>query len=68
MTDRKSKIKEAADAMADLYTFNTIISILEGGNLHAASHDAAQKIIRICKNQMQKRLAEFDAASAAACQ
>ena len=64
MTD--DPVKAAAEAMADLNTFAIVVSILEGGHIRAPSNDAAARIIKICKTEQQKRLLDYDRASALA--
>lgn len=60
---RKEAVKAAAEALSDLNTFDIVVSILEGGHLHANSYAGAAKIIRICIAEQQKRLREYDAAA-----
>lgn len=56
-------IKDATNALVDLNTFATVVTILEGGHLYSwKSQAAAQRIINICKTEQQKRLNEYDRA------
>lgn len=65
MSERERKeFVRATEAHSDLYVFGVVISIMEGGNLHAASYKAAERITDICKREMDKRLREYDAAAA----
>lgn len=64
--DTREAIKAAAVAMSDLNVFYAIIAILEGGTIHAKSHNAANRIIGICHSESSKRLAEYDLATAQA--
>lgn len=66
MAEPGDAIKRAAEALSDLNTFAIVATILEGGHLHAPSYDAAQKIIRICHAEEQKRLGDYDRAALAA--
>lgn len=52
----------AAKSMSDLHVFHAVIAILEGGTVHAPSHEASFRIIRICKAESQKRLRDYDKA------
>lgn len=59
-------VRRAAAAHTDLNTFHIIIQILEGGTLYLpASHEAAQKIVRMCKTEAQRSLRAYDAAKKA---
>lgn len=59
--------KEAARAHSDLNIFAVVVSILEGGHLYLpTSRRAANKVIRICKDEQQKRLRDYDRAVSAA--
>ena len=60
--EKKAAVKAAAQALSDLNTFAIVATILEGGHIHSPSHAAAQKIIRICLREQQKRLGEYDSA------
>lgn len=62
MSKREQFIR-ATEAHSDLYVFAVVISIMEGGHLHASSHKAAERIINICKRETNKRLREYDAAA-----
>lgn len=64
--ERKAAVKAAAEALADLNAFAIVVTILEGGAVHAPSHEAAEKIIKICHREEQKRLSEYDSAVAKA--
>ena len=59
---RKDEVIAAAEALSDLNTFAIVVSILEGGHLHAPSYSAAGRIIKICQAEQQKRLREYDRA------
>jgi hypothetical protein len=59
----KDSYRLAAEAASDLNTFGIVISILEGGHIHAPSYEAAELIIEICKQEQQKRLCDYDQAS-----
>lgn len=63
---KKDAIKIAAEELSDLNTFAIVISILEGGHVHAPSYADAARIIRICKKAAQKRLCGYDRALDAA--
>jgi hypothetical protein len=58
--ERQDLMREAAHAMADLTTFDAIVTMLEGSIYQSASRTAARKIIKICKAEQQKRLEEYD--------
>ncbi len=59
--------RDAATALADLNTFATVVTILEGGHIYRPqSHGAARKIIKICQAEEQKLLGKYDRAVAAA--
>lgn len=60
--ERGKAIVNAAEALSDLNTFAIVVSILEGGHLHAPSYAAAQKVIGICQREQAKRLREHDRA------
>jgi hypothetical protein len=65
----KTKINEAANALCRLQTFSIVVNVLEGGTLPGGgdrSHAAANKIINICKAQIQKELRKYDASVASA--
>lgn len=53
-------------ARSDLNTFGIVESILENGHLHSASYSGAERIIKICRAEIQKRLREYDRAVAKA--
>ncbi len=59
-TDQVKAIEKAAEALSDLNTFGIVVSTLEGGHLHAPSNTAAQRIIKICLAEQQKRLRDYD--------
>ena len=58
--DPDRALKEAADALSDLNTFAILVTILDGGHIHAPSHAAASRIIRICKAEQDRRLRDYD--------
>lgn len=59
----RGHLTDASKAHTDLNTFGSIITILEGGHLYSGtSHTAADKIIKLCKREMQRLLIEFDEA------
>ena len=60
MSERSKSAKQAAEALSDLNSFAIVVSILEGSHIHAASQDAARKIIQICKTEQQKLLRQYD--------
>jgi len=53
-------VEEAADAHTDLCLFGTIQTILEGGNITGNGHASADRIIKICQQQMQVCLVRYD--------
>ena len=57
-------IEAASEALSDLNTFAVVVSIMEGGHLHAPSYAASFRIINICRAEMGKRLREYDRAIA----
>ena len=59
-------IEAAAQALSDLNTFAVIVSIVEGGHLHAPSYAGGARIIKICRAEEAKRLREYDRAIAKA--
>src|ERR1700730_5719063 len=61
-TETVPAIKAVAEAMSDLNTFAIVVSILENGHLHAPSYAAANRIIKICHAEEQKRLRDYDRA------
>ena len=64
----KDAVVAAAHAFADLNTFASVVTILEGGHLYTpGSHDAAEAIIKICHGEQQKHLRKYDSAVARAC-
>jgi hypothetical protein len=63
---RRKDIRSAAVALSDLNVFAIVEKIVEGGSLHSPSHRGAEKIIRICRDEMQKRLRDYDRAVAKA--
>lgn len=52
----------AAEAHTNLNIFAAVVSLLEGGHLYSsgACHTATSRIIRICKAEEIKWLAEYD--------
>jgi hypothetical protein len=63
---RKQHVRDAAEALSDLNTFYVVISIMEGGHLHSPSYAGAERIIKICQSESEKRLREYDRAVARA--
>jgi hypothetical protein len=59
-------IKAAAEALSDLNTFAIVVSILEGGHLHAPSYAAAERIIKISHRAQRRCLVDYDRAIAKA--
>lgn len=58
--------KDAATAQANLNAWAGVVALLEGGTLSGVNtHRAQQKVIKIANAEMQKHLAEYDAAIAA---
>lgn len=54
---------EAADAMVRLYTFASLVSILEGGSLPGCDLSAertARKIISLCQREQKRQLDKWD--------
>ena len=65
MADTKTKtraVKAAAVAYSDLNTFAIAQAIMESGFLHSSSYKGAERIIKICLAEQQKRLREYDRA------
>ena len=61
----KENIRVAMNAHTDLNTFASLQAILEGGCLHGPTcYKSSQRIIAICKKEMQKQLAIMDKAIA----
>jgi hypothetical protein len=58
--------KQAACHHAALNAYGAVVALLEGGTIPAGtgSYDAQQKIIRLCKAEMQRQLTKYDAALA----
>lgn len=56
----KDKIESAAAALSDLNIFYGVIALLEGGTIHSPSYRAQERIIRICKDEGQRRIADYD--------
>lgn len=55
--------RDAATAHTDLNTFGTVISILEGGHLYRPrSGKLADRLIRLCRDEMQRCLEEYEEA------
>lgn len=53
----------AADAKVRLYTFAAVVALLEGGTLPGGSKSAyatANKIIKLCKDEQQRQLCEWN--------
>jgi len=69
MNRKLEYINAAAKAHTNLNSFAAVQAILECGVIYASSTNAnitAQKIIKICKAQMQKELSAYDDAVAKA--
>lgn len=58
--------EDAAEAHSDLYVFDAVVSILDGGHIHAPSYAAAQRIIAISKRHQDVCLRRYDRYLAAA--
>lgn len=56
----KENVEAAAEALSDLNTFHCVISLMEGGHLHAPSYKAAERIIKICKSEAHRRLCDYE--------
>ena len=56
----KGPIQYAAEALSDLNTFAIIVTLLEGGHVHADSHADAERIIAICKRAEARCLDAYD--------
>lgn len=54
----------AARAHTNLTVFNTVVSILEGGNVYSSitANTTADEIIRLCKAEMARQLKIHDIA------
>ena len=62
-TKEQVQAKLASEALANLTTFHTVIKILEGGTLYGSRpHEAAAKIIRLCKTAAGVELRAMDRA------
>ena len=66
MIKRMELVELPAKSLVDLNTFAAVVTILEGGHLHAVSFAAADRIIKICKREQAKRLRDYDRYLAAA--
>lgn len=56
-------IYRAAEAHTDLDIFTAIEKILEGGCIYGnKSHDAAARILKICRAETRRLVVEYDAA------
>lgn len=65
MGDIKSRAKVAAEALAHLYVYDTVVEILEGST--APDRDASavkpvERIVAICKKEQQRLLRKYDRA------
>lgn len=58
--DRKEAVRRAAEAHTNLNTFGTIQTIVEGGHLYRVGSTAANRINKICEDEMQKQLRLYD--------
>ncbi len=58
--EERGAIRNAAKALSDLNTFAIVVSILEGGHIHAPSHAGAARIMKICRAEQQRCLLEYD--------
>lgn len=57
--------REAAEAHTNLNTWGSIVTICEGGHFYGShNHKAIEKVIALCKAQMQRELRNHDAAMA----
>lgn len=63
----KQPAKVAAGHLATLNTFAIVVSVMEGGCIQDPAGDkSAHRIIKICKQEMQRQVKKYDAALAAA--
>lgn len=61
----KEAAKLAAHAHSDLNTFASVVTLLEGGHIYLAkSHKAVARIVKICRVEQGRRLADYDRAIA----
>lgn len=58
-TEREKAVNEAAEAHTNLTVFAAVVALLESGCVRGHS-EAADSIIRICKNEQQIYLREYD--------
>lgn len=56
-------LKKAAAEMANLYTWETIVSILEGSSGVHLRDGPAQRVIKIAKAEQQRHLRAYDKAA-----
>jgi hypothetical protein len=68
MKDVKQKINEACHAQAHLYVFAAVVGALENGTIHGGgtAEKTAEKIIQLCKAEMQRQVKTLDKAIEAA--
>lgn len=59
-------VKEAAVALSDLNIFYAVIALMDGGLVHAPSHAAAARIIKLCQSEAVRCLNRYDHAKACA--
>lgn len=61
MMELAKRVKRAAEAQCNLNTFYAVIGVLENGTIRGEhSQPAAQRIIKICKEQAQRELDRYD--------
>ena len=57
----KDRVEAATRAQTNLYTFYSVIGALENGTIRGSSaQKAADRIIRMCKDQSQRELEIYD--------
>lgn len=68
MKNLKTHINEACKARAHLHVFDSVVGALESGSISGcgSAEKTAQKIIKLCKVEMQKQLVLMDKAIEAA--
>jgi hypothetical protein len=65
MGKKRDPVQVASKAMAELYVWDAVVSILEGSTKprSRSGQRAASRVIQICKQECQRRLREYDAAA-----
>lgn len=69
MAERKEAVRRAAEAHSDLNVFAAITTILEGGHIYNSDEvtlRSVDRILKICRDQQQRCLREYDLACALA--